>query len=123
MRMWMVDPKTMCNKHLLGEHVETHMFLGTLKKRISVAGYLENNLFEPLSLKARHDALATEMAARGMNHNSPLDVTMPDLITLTKAEMDTRVDVAAAADDLHYRCRDCWERSKSSKQQLTRRNG
>ena len=25
MRMWMVNPKMMCNKHLLGEHVELHL--------------------------------------------------------------------------------------------------
>lgn len=32
MRMWLVPPSHMCRKHLLGEHVELHMLLGTLKK-------------------------------------------------------------------------------------------
>ena len=36
MRMWNVDPKLMCNKHLLGEHVEMHMFFGTIQKGISM---------------------------------------------------------------------------------------
>ena len=44
MRMWMVDPKIMCRKHLLGEHVEHHMFVGTINKRISIVGYLRDNL-------------------------------------------------------------------------------
>ena len=26
MRMWMVNPRIMCRQHLLGEHVEIHMF-------------------------------------------------------------------------------------------------
>jgi hypothetical protein len=30
MRMWMVPPKVMCRKHLLGEHVEIHMLAGSL---------------------------------------------------------------------------------------------
>ena len=30
MRMWMVNPGFMCNKHLLGEHVECHMLVGHL---------------------------------------------------------------------------------------------
>ena len=32
MRQWMVDPRLLCRKHLLGEHVENHMFIGTLKR-------------------------------------------------------------------------------------------
>ena len=32
MRMWMVDPQIMCRQHLLGEHTEMHMFVGTLKR-------------------------------------------------------------------------------------------
>lgn len=30
MRMWMVDPKIMCRKHLLGEHLELHMLAGCI---------------------------------------------------------------------------------------------
>ena len=36
MRMWLVPPSHMCRKHLLGEHVELHMLLGTLKKGKSI---------------------------------------------------------------------------------------
>jgi hypothetical protein len=31
MRMWMVNPRIMCGNHLLGEHLETHMFYGIIK--------------------------------------------------------------------------------------------
>lgn len=46
MRMWMIDPKKMCNKHLFGEHVELHMFVGIINKNKSLAGYLKNKLIE-----------------------------------------------------------------------------
>jgi hypothetical protein len=37
--MWMVDPRQMCRQHLLGEHNELHMFAGTMRKGIGLAGY------------------------------------------------------------------------------------
>ena len=61
MRMWLVDPKILCQKHLCGEHVEMHMFLGTLKKGKKIDGFLKNNLFEPRVLHKRHEELKEEM--------------------------------------------------------------
>ena len=70
MRMWNVNPKLLCQKHLCGEHLETHMFYGTLKKKISVKGYLEKGLLEIHNLRIRHNILAEEMNNRGYKHNS-----------------------------------------------------
>lgn len=72
MRMWMIDPKKLCRKHLLGEHVECHMFVGTILKEISLSGYKEKGLVEVHNLKDRHKKLSEEMLSRGYNHNSPL---------------------------------------------------
>jgi hypothetical protein len=74
MRMWMVDPKKMCRKHLLGEHVEIHMMVGTLLQGRSIDGFLDRGLLEPQNALARHDALVAEMVARGFAHRSPLPV-------------------------------------------------
>jgi hypothetical protein len=82
MRQWMVDPKIMCDKHLLGEHVEHHMFIGTLKKRKSVDGYIKNDLLEPKSLYSRHHELVQEMENRGMKHKSEL----------TRNDMEENID-------------------------------
>ena len=60
MRMWMIDSAILCRYHLLGEHLETHMFAGHLKKKKRVDGYLRNNCFEPKSLVFRHEYLARE---------------------------------------------------------------
>lgn len=72
MRMWMVDPKIMCRQHLLGEHVETHMFVGTINKNKCLAGYFDNNLLIVEKLRSRHEEIVSEMEKRGMKHKSPL---------------------------------------------------
>jgi hypothetical protein len=105
MRMWMVDPSRMCDKHLLGEHVECHMLAGTLARGRSIAGYMERDLLEPSSLVDRHRALAREMAARGFRHRSPLETA--DDRYLPEAARIQRVDARAAADELARRCPAC----------------
>ena len=72
MRMWKVSPRLMCDQHLLGEHAEMHMFVGTIRHGISLAGYITGGLVETHRIVQRHDQLAAEMARRGMNHRSPL---------------------------------------------------
>jgi hypothetical protein len=79
MRQWMVDPKIMCRQHLLGEHLEHHMFVGSINRRVSMDGFIKNDLLEPHSLKSRHDALVEEMQRRGYNHKSPLQVIKYDV--------------------------------------------
>lgn len=73
MRMWMVDPRIMCKQHLLGEHAEIQMFIGTISRGKSVRGYLEKGLLEVHSLYARHEELVEEMKRRGYNHSSGID--------------------------------------------------
>ena len=72
MRMWMVDPKLMCRKHLLGEHGEIHKFRHNFEKRHNMVGRLMfPSQIDPTKMSERHDALAHEMARRGYNHHSP----------------------------------------------------
>ena len=71
MRMWLVDPRIMCRQHLLGEHVELHMLIGSLRKGISVQGYIDDGLVDLLQIQSRHDELVGEMQRRGYNHKSP----------------------------------------------------
>lgn len=73
MRMWMVNPKVMCRQHLLGEHVEIHMFIGTINLQKKVDGYLEKGLLEIHNLYTRHKELVEEMKRRGYNHRSDVD--------------------------------------------------
>jgi hypothetical protein len=73
MRMWMVNPRIMCRQHLLGEHAEIHMFIGTINRRKSVRGYLEKGLLEVHNLYNRHEELVREMKRRKYNHYSELN--------------------------------------------------
>jgi len=102
MRMWMVNPEFLCRRHLLGEHVECHMFVGTLNKKKSVRGYLKNKLLEIHNLRKRHDALVKEMEKRGMKHKSPL----PDFDCYECGE----VDVNENEEELNRRCPFCRRR-------------
>jgi hypothetical protein len=101
--MWMVDPKKMCRKHLLGEHVEIHMMVGTLLKGRSIDGFLQRGLLEPQSARKRHDALAAEMQARGYKHLSPLP-QFPLYRCLV------RVSQERSEAELAARCPDCRKR-------------
>jgi hypothetical protein len=103
----MIDPKLLCNKHLIGEHGELHKHLPSFRKghkvegrfnpvvQIQFQGYLE-----------RHDAIAEEMLNRGMNHKSPLK-DLPDFKKLYTQYYDLKVDKRISLTDLITRCKDC----------------
>ena len=111
MRQWQINPMVMCRQHLMGEHVEHHMFWGSIKKKLSMRGYLDNNLLEPLSLLERHDALVTEMLRRGYNHHSPLHFDTKVLQYLG-TDIDWKINRTKAGVDLLSRCPLCLERFK-----------
>lgn len=104
MRMWMVPPRTMCRKHLLGEHVEIHMAVASLRLGRSVAGFLAKGLLELGRLRARHDQLVREMGRRGYAHRSPL-INVP-------RRSGGKVDRRKSARELAARCQECAERQK-----------
>ena len=71
MRMWNVPVEFMCRKHLLGEHVELHMLIGTIKKGNDITGYLDG-LVEVDKIVKRHKEIVREMKRRGYNHKTPI---------------------------------------------------
>ena len=110
MRMWMVDPAIMCQRHLLGEHAELHMFVGHLARGRHVRGYVENNCFELESLYKRHEALAREMHNRKYTHASPLQFTAQNTVHLTEFETMSKVNRSASLAELTGRCPKCFAR-------------
>jgi hypothetical protein len=105
MRMWGSKPNRMCNKHILGEHLEMHMFAGSIKKKIDMMGYVANNLVDLHRIKERHDELAAEMTQRGMNHKSPM-TERPDTSYLG-TYLHLPLNIAQSEEELHNRCPDC----------------
>jgi hypothetical protein len=110
--MWMIDPRYLCRKHLLGCHLEHHMFLGALKKGKRLKGFFLNNCFEPKSLKSSHDELVLEMQHRTYNHQTPISQEEFDdaIKNLTDEEMDWCIDREASLKDLLMRCVECGAR-------------
>tara|TARA_R110002020_G_scaffold180072_1_gene373994 strand:- start:16042 stop:16389 length:348 start_codon:yes stop_codon:yes gene_type:complete len=107
MRMWMIDPKLMCNQHLLGEHGELHKFIPSFYKKYKVTKRIEPIVqIELSSYQKRHDELAEEMLHRGMNHKSPLP-ELPDFSYLPDEHFNAKVDINKSIEDLKNRCRRC----------------
>lgn len=104
MRMWKVNPKIMCRNHLLGEHLEMHMFVGCLNKGKNLKGYLDKGLLEVHNLRKRHEELVKEMLNRGFNHQSPL----PKF----KIKKLGKVNSKKSKKELLRRCKKCqnWEK-------------
>lgn len=108
MRMWMVNPKIMCRKHLLGEHTEIHMFVGCINRKMNLKGYMENNLLDFKSLHKRHDELAMELKERGYKHKSDLLKIKVDTKKLKYSK--SKVNKEKSLQDLLNRCDDCKKR-------------
>jgi len=106
----MVNPRLMCRKHLLGEHFEIHMFLGTMRKGIDVTGYVKNNLLDVSSLFSRHEEISNEMIRRGYNHNTPISLEEVSFILNCEPYKYLKfdyIDKEESISELIKRCKDC----------------
>ena len=106
MRMWQVNPKIMCRNHLLGEHVELHMFKSSIEKGINMDGYIKSNLLEPLSIINRHEKLVSEMDRRGYNHSSTIGyLRLYQLFDIK--DYRYKIDKKKSLKELLRRCKEC----------------
>lgn len=105
MRMWMVDPQTMCTKHLLGEHGEIHKHRHSFVKCHKIDG--RRGQIDPAKMSMRHDELAAEIERRGYQHKSPY--VQPDLSSYDLSNHG--VDIIEADIELRNRCEACRARN------------
>jgi hypothetical protein len=106
MRMWMIDPRLMCRKHLLGEHSELHKHRPSFVKHYRIDGRMNPVVqIEPSSMGDRHTVLVSEMLRRGYRHDSPY--TMPDISYLPEDYRKARVDMNESVRSLSDRCDEC----------------
>lgn len=109
MRMWMINPKLLCDKHLVGEHGEIHKHRHNFIKHHNIKGRIEPiTQIEPASMKIRHDELAKEMLARGFNHQSAY--VQPNIDYLSNHYQSAKVDINISITDLMKRCENCKRR-------------
>lgn len=107
--MWMINPKLLCNKHLLGEHGEIHKHRHNFEKRHKIDKRISPVVqIEPGSMESRHDELAMEMVVRKMNHMSPF--IQPDITYLPDEQKYAKVNIENSITDLIDRCPECKKR-------------
>lgn len=103
----MIDPKLLCNKHLLGEHGEIHKHRHNFVKKHSIKGRIAPIVqIEPMSMKARHDELTIEMERR-FNKSYDSSFEQPNLSYLSDSERLAKVDVGVSKAELLIRCDEC----------------
>ena len=78
MRIWDVNPKLLCRKHLLAEHRELHGLWNILTKHKGKGGYSHHPetlrwVGKNRALYNRHELLVKEFIKRGYKHLTPLD--------------------------------------------------
>ena len=106
MRMWNVDPSKMCRQHLLGEHLEMHMFVGALAKNKMLSGYINGGLVHIANICNRHDQLVKEMVKRGYKHKTP--VMLPKTLGINLIDYETNnINIEENEKELHNRCNNC----------------
>lgn len=110
MRMWMIQTKYLCRKHLLGEHSELHKHKHNFEKGHSIAGRIHPVVtIEPHSMQIRHDEIVSEFKKRGYNHNSPY--LQPDVSKYPDVKVDTNISI----NELSSRCPECTWRIRNYK--------
>jgi len=76
MRIWDINPKYLCRKHLLGEHLELHAIWSIIvnkKKGYSSHPETKRWVGKLKALYIRHEDLVDQFKIRGYKHNSELD--------------------------------------------------
>lgn len=78
MRIWDIEPKYLCRKHLLAEHRELHGLWNILTVHGGIGGYSRHPetlrwVGKTKALYARHELLVREFERRGYRHRTPLD--------------------------------------------------
>lgn len=105
----MIKPQCMCTQHLLEEHREIHAFIGTLRKGISIRGYLEGGLADPHLIADHHDEIVKEFKRRnwasGFDHKTPID--RAELEQLTKGLPRGNINIEVNLRELSRRCLRC----------------
>jgi len=106
----MCDPKILCRQHLLGEWRELYTFVGVLKRKTRIDGYINNNLLEPGSIHKRWCELRKEMIRRGYNPRDCIDI--PAIDHLKEEYRSYKIDREISLRDLLNRCEYCKHRCK-----------
>ena len=108
MRMWMVNPKLLCQRHLLSEHCDIHRFISSVRVGHDVRRCLIRAMIDPSKVYQRHAELEEEIAERGGRLNSPLLAS--ECNAYAKWYGSTTINISRSLSDLSNCCIDCQSR-------------
>lgn len=105
MRMWMINPEALCDKHLMIEHFDLHSLSLVLREHMCLHELIALNAMEAHSIVSRHAEVASELHRRHMEHSTPL----PELALegLPPRILNYSIDVERSRYDLIVGCADC----------------
>lgn len=94
MRVWDINPKYLCQKHLVAEHRELHGLWNILTKHKGKGGYSHHPetlrwVGKQKALYLRHEALVLEFSKRGYKHHTPLDKRSATLLGIQDVFIDS----------------------------------
>jgi len=107
-RMWMLQPKYLCNMQLTISHAELHNILKFLKRQCDI-----NSLIKPCvhielkSIITYHDKIAYEMEHRGILHSSPILSYMVCTNYLPNYIRNATVDRRRSKNEIISICSEC----------------
>lgn len=102
-RQWLSPPDAMCRRHLLGEHLEAHIFVSKMEKSWSLDGFIRGSMFFGAEyIKFRHDWLSRYISG----HKTPLNIDHIDLDRYPLLEPDA-YHMLKSVNDLIGRCEEC----------------
>lgn len=121
MRHWLVRPELMCKAHRSGEHLECHMFVGSMQQLRALNGYYSTGLFfGPKFLKHRHRELRRYIGG----HKSPIVVPKTIAKITSKVSGPWYPDVVPTEEQLWLswhtlisRCRKCRKKHLRAKRE------
>jgi hypothetical protein len=103
MRIWDLEARALCDRHLLGEHRELHAVWTVLTEgKRGYANHPEVRRWRGrlAALYARHESQVEEMRRRGFSHRSPLD---PELATGDSSQPELVDPLSVQRDRLRRR--------------------
>jgi hypothetical protein len=103
MRIWDLQARALCDRHLLGEHRELHAVWTVLTEgKRGYANHPEVRRWRRrlAALYARHESQVEEMRRRGFSHRSPLD---PELATGDSSQPELVDPLSVQRDRLRRR--------------------
>jgi len=107
-RQWLADPQYMCRQHLLGEHLEAHIFVSKMEKDYSLEGFIRGSMFFGAEyVKYRHDIIARYLSRfSNKEHKTPLWIGDFEKINYPLKKPNEK-DFSKSNDDLYGRCQKC----------------